>query len=267
MERRVTRWPDGEPGFEALRQAHVEALTGSLIDGVEHGPGGSGYVWSRGIPDPTLNFAHGVRHAEPFAWAGAAALGRGRAPAFLAQDAAEEGALRRLFEPAAAFAASWMVAGPHPAQACLPRGVRVTVGAAPAPGADFAEVFAGTSDDPAVRRHLHRTYLPALRVARGRPGLVPLHLVLHDARGPAACASLYCRGAWAGLYNVGTRCDRQGRGLGSALVAAALREARARGAALVFLQCPAGGAVEAFYGKAGFRTLYRPVLLCTESPV
>ncbi|MGT2488279.1 hypothetical protein ACU4GA_24810 [Methylobacterium oryzae CBMB20] len=28
-----------EPTFETLRDAHVAALTGSLIDGLEHGPG------------------------------------------------------------------------------------------------------------------------------------------------------------------------------------------------------------------------------------
>lgn len=30
---------DPDLTFEALRDAHVAALTGSLIDGVEHGPG------------------------------------------------------------------------------------------------------------------------------------------------------------------------------------------------------------------------------------
>ncbi|MGH1573591.1 hypothetical protein ACRAWG_26730 [Methylobacterium sp. P31] len=39
--------------FESLRDAHVAALTGSLIDGVEHGPGGpatSGRAASRTRP-------------------------------------------------------------------------------------------------------------------------------------------------------------------------------------------------------------------------
>ena len=83
-----------EPTFDALRDAHVAALTGSLIDGLEHGPGGAGYVWSRSIPDPTLNFAFGVRRPDQFAWAGAAALGRARAPAFLARDDGEIALLR-----------------------------------------------------------------------------------------------------------------------------------------------------------------------------
>ena len=253
-----------DPGFEALRDAHVAALTGSLIDGVEHGPGGAGYVWSRAIPDPTLNFAYGVRRPDQFAWAGATALGRARAPAFLARDPEEVAALQALFEPAARYPASWMVARP-PAARPAPA-LAVSVHAAPAPGPDFETVFANVSNDPGVRTHLRRTYLPALRAARGRPGLAPLHLVLRDAAGPAACASLYLRGDTAGLYNVSTRADRPRRGLGSAVTAAALREARARGAAWVFLQCPAGGAIEALYARAGFRTVCGPTLLCTSPP-
>jgi GNAT superfamily N-acetyltransferase len=255
------RTPDR--GFEALRDAHIAALTGSLIDGVEHGPGGAGYVWSRGIPDPTLNFAYGVRRPDQFAWAGAAALGRARAPAFLARDAEEVAALDALFEPAARYPACWMVARPAASAAS---GVTLSVHAAPAPGPDFEAVFANLSDDPAVRAHLRRHYLPALRAARGRPGVASVHLVLSDATGPAACASLYLRGDTAGLYNVSTRADRQRRGLGAAVTAAALREARARGAAQVFLQCQAGGAVEALYERAGFRTACAPTLLCTSSP-
>jgi GNAT superfamily N-acetyltransferase len=255
---------DPDLAFEALRDAHVAALTGSLIDGLEHGPGGAGYVWSRGIPDPTLNFAYGVRRPDQFAWAGAAALGRARAPAFLARDPGEVAALQALFEPAARFPASWMVARPQPVPA--PAEEAVSVHAAPAPGPDFEAVFGNLSDDPRVRSHLRRTYLPALRAARSRPGLVPLHLVLRDATGPAACASLYLRGDTAGLYNVSTRADRQRRGLGAAVTAAALRAARARGAARVFLQCPAGGPVEALYARAGFRTVCAPTLLCTSPP-
>ncbi|MFC6774879.1 hypothetical protein [Methylobacterium gregans] len=96
--------------FDQLRNAHIKALAGGLLEGVESGPDGAGYVWSRTIPDPTLNFAFGVRTASQFAWAGAVALGRGRAPAFLARDAAEAAALRNLFEPAAVFPACWMAA-------------------------------------------------------------------------------------------------------------------------------------------------------------
>ncbi|SDN69055.1 hypothetical protein SAMN05216360_110151 [Methylobacterium phyllostachyos] len=255
---------DDDRAFETLRDAHVAALTGSLIDGVEHGPGGAGYVWSRSIPDPTLNFAYGVRRPDQFAWAGAAALGRDRAPAFLARDAEEVALLRDLFEPAVLYPARWMVARPPPAPA--PADKAVTVQAAPAPGPDFAGVFANLSDDPAVRTHLRRTYLPALRAAKARPGLVPLHLVLRDAAGPAACASLYLRGAMAGLYNVSTRFDRQRRGLGTAVTVAALRTARMRGASQVFLQCPAGGPVEALYARVGFRSVCAPTLLCTSPP-
>lgn len=250
--------------FEALRDAHVAALIGSLIDGVEHGAGGAGYVWSRSIPDPTLNFAYGVRRPEQFAWAGAAALGRARTPAFLARDSEEVGLLRGLFEPAILYPASWMVAQPLPAPA--PPDGALTVQAAAAPGPDFEGVFANLSDDPAVRAHLRRHYLPALRAAEARPGRVALHLVLRDAAGPAACASLYLRGDRAGLYNVSTRADRQRRGLGTAVTRAALQTARARGARQVFLQCPEGGPVEALYARAGFRRVCAPTLLCMSAP-
>ncbi|SFJ74015.1 GNAT family N-acetyltransferase [Methylobacterium brachiatum] len=254
----------GVPTFEELRDAHLAALTGSLIDGVEHGPGGAAYAWSRAIPDPTLNFAYGVRRPDQFIWAGAAALGRARAPAFLARDAVEAATLRTLFEPAAAYPASWMVAQLTQSQPSSDRVVQVL--AAPAPSPDFEQVFAHLSDDAAVRAHLRRFYLPSLRAARARPGLVPVHLVLHDTSGPAACASLYLRGGLAGLYNVSTRADRQRRGLGSAVTAAALREAQARGARWAFLQCPAGGGIEALYAQAGFRTAYTPELLCMTEP-
>lgn len=251
-----------DPTYDTLRRVHIEVLTGSLIDGAERGPGEAGYAWSRGIADPTMNFAYGVRTPEQFAWAGAAALGRGRAPAFLAQDDGEVADLQRLFAPASIFPASWMIAKPLPAATGADESVSVR--SAPSPGADFERVFASMTADAAVRMHLQRTYLPALRRARGRPGLVPLHLTLRDATGPAACASLYLRGEAAGLYNVSTRIDRQRRGLGLAIVHAALREARARGAAYVFLQCPAGGAIEALYARAGFRTVHSPTLLCTS---
>ncbi|MCJ2048596.1 GNAT family N-acetyltransferase [Methylobacterium sp. J-070] len=252
--------------FETLRDLHVAALTGSLIDGVAHGPGGAGYVWSRGIPDPTLNFAYGVRRPDQFAWAGAAALGRARAPAFLARDAAEVALLRGLFEPAILDPVRWMVARPLPAPSRPD--VAITVRAAPAPGPDFEGVFANLSDDPAVRTHLRRTYLPALRGARGRTGVTAFHLVLRDATGPAACGSLYLRGDTAALYNVGTRADRQRRGLGTAVTIAALRAAQARGAGQVFCQVflhrPAGAALAALCARTGFRTVCAPTLLCTS---
>lgn len=251
-----------DPTFETLLQAHVAALTGSLLDGAARGPDGAGFIWSRAIPDPTLNFAYGIRTPAQFSWAGAASLGRGRSPAFLARDEAEHDRLRAMFTPAATFPASWMVARPPPVPTRAGDPAALTL--SPRVDAAFEEVFAQSFDDEAVRKHLRRTYLPALRRAKPSPGLALWHMILRDAAGPAACATLALRDGAAGLYNVSTRIDRQNRGLGAALVHASLREARARGAAFVFLQCPAGGPVEALYARAGFRTLYRPSLLCTS---
>ncbi|AWN38109.1 GNAT family N-acetyltransferase [Methylobacterium radiodurans] len=253
------------PDFERLRDAHIDALSGGLLDGVETGPDGTCYAWSRTIPDPTLNFAFGVSKPAQFAWAGAVALGRGRDPAFLARDAAEAAALRRLFEPAAVYPASWMVARAR-ATPQLPAPLQVAehVGARPPPA--FETVFLHLSDDEPVRAHLRRHYLPALRAARARAGVAALHLVLEDGTGPAACASLYLRGGLAGLYNVSTRADRQRRGLGARITAAALAAAHRHGAREVFLQCPAGGPVERLYARAGFETRCAPILICTSRP-
>ncbi len=38
-----------DPTFETLLQAHVAALTGSLLDGAARGPDGAGFVWSQAI--------------------------------------------------------------------------------------------------------------------------------------------------------------------------------------------------------------------------
>lgn len=251
--------------FDRLRDAHIAALTGGLLDGVETGPDGAGYVWSRAIPDPTLNFAFGVRTAAQFTWAGAVALGRGRPPAFLARDAAEEAGLRILFEPAAIFPACWMVAracaGPR-----LPESLRLVEHEGPRPPAAFEAVFLRLSEDERVRAHLRRHYLPVLRAARCRSGTAALHLVLEDADGPVACASLYLRAGLAGLYNVSTRADRQGRGLGGRMSAAALGVAHRHGAREVFLQCPAGGSIERLYARAGFEARCLPALICTSLP-
>lgn len=255
---------DTAPSFEALRDAHTAALTGSLVDGIDQGPGGAGYVWSRMIPDPTLNFAYGVCRPDQFAWAVATALARARPPAFLARDTEEVAALRALFEPAVVYPASWMVA--HAASSSSTTEGLVNVHATQAPPPEFERVFANLSADAAVKTHLRRYYLPALQSAQAQPGLVPIHIVLHDATGPAACASLYLHADRAGLYNVSTRADRQRRGLGLKVTIAALQEARARGATQVCLQCPAGGAIEALYARCGFRTAYTPILICMREP-
>ncbi len=253
------------PGYEQLRAAHIEALSGGLLDGCETGPDGAGYAWSGTIPDPTLNFAFGVRTPAQFGWAGAVALGRGREPAFLARDVAEEAALRRLFEPAAVYPASWMAARARAASG-LPEPMRLAEHVGARPPAAFEAVFLRLSEDERVRIHLRRHYLPALRAARARPGLTALHLVLEEREEPVACASLYIRDGLAGLYNVSTRTDRQRRGLGARITAEALGAAYRRGAREVFLQCPAGGPVERLYARAGFETRYGPRLICTARP-
>ena len=236
-------------------------LSGSLIEAAEIGPNRTGYAWSRAIPDPEVNFGYGIREAGDFAWAGAFALGRGRSPAFLVRDANEVTRLCRFFAPAAIKPTTWMIAETaRPRGAAEPGHIACHAGARPPP--DFEGVLVNLSEAAAVRAHLRRHYLPALRTARARPGIAPVHLVLHDAVGPASCASLYLRGEIAGLYNLGTRADRRRRGLGPRLILGALATARSRGARAVFMPCATGAPLETLAARHGFRAAFRPSLVC-----
>ncbi|MGU3540841.1 GNAT family N-acetyltransferase [Methylobacterium sp. A54F] len=242
--------------FATLLDAHLAMLRGSLVDGVEPGPDGSRYAWSETIPDPTLNFAAGLRTPAAAAFARAAAAAHGRAPAILAEG---EEVLPAPGAATATYPARWMVRRTAVTAADDPA-ISRHAGAVPPPA--FEAVFRASSDEPLVHEHITRHYVPALRRAAAPARVAPVHLVLHQAGEPAACASLYRLGRLAGLYNVSTRIDRQRLGLGARITAAAVAEAGRSGAALVFLQCPAGGPVERLYARAGFVTAFSPRLIC-----
>ncbi|UMY16830.1 GNAT family N-acetyltransferase [Methylobacterium organophilum] len=248
--------------FETLRDAHVVMLTGTYLDGCAEGPDGAGYVFSRAIPDPTLNFAYGIRSPAQLDWARAQAQALGRAPAVLAREE-EQAGLLALCRPEATYPARWMLrpAAEPPACAAL-EAVVVEPHADPVPPEDFVAVFGALSDEPFVREHLARYYLPSLAEAASPEAIAAHHIVVHHEGAPAACASLYLQEDLAGLYNVSCRADLQGRGLGSAVTAAAIGHAAAEGARAVFLQCPADGPVERLYARAGFEPAYAPVLVC-----
>ncbi|MEZ4586121.1 MAG: GNAT family N-acetyltransferase [Gemmatimonadales bacterium] len=80
----------------------------------------------------------------------------------------------------------------------------------------------------------------------------PLRLYLGRWQGtPVATAELAVSESAVGLYNVSTRPDHRGRGIGSAITRAPLLEARAEGHGLAVLQAaPAGVAI---YRRVGFR--------------
>ncbi|MGT2478364.1 GNAT family N-acetyltransferase [Methylobacterium oryzae CBMB20] len=190
-----------DPGFEALRDAHVAALTGSLIDGVEHGPGGRLCLVARHPgPDPELRLRGAP--ARPVRLGG-----RGRPRAGPDPDLPGPGSRggRRAPGPVRARRPlSGELDGGAAPGGTTRTGARGLRARRPGAGTGFRDGLRQRVERSRVRTHLRRTYLPALRAARGRPGLAPLHLVLRDAAGPAACASLYLRGDTAGLYNVST---------------------------------------------------------------
>ncbi|MGE0555509.1 MAG: GNAT family N-acetyltransferase [Gemmatimonadales bacterium] len=80
----------------------------------------------------------------------------------------------------------------------------------------------------------------------------PLRLYLGRWQGtPVATAELAVTESAVGLYNISTRSDHRGRGIGSAITLAPLLEAKAEGHGLAVLQAaPAGVAI---YRRVGFR--------------
>lgn len=258
------------PPFAELFAVHRALLSGRYLTGADAlDDGGTTYLWSRDIPDPTMNFAIN--------------------PASLAGEATPPDAMQALLESAVAAArirhrAPAVLVFPPPGWAPPPL-VESTYGAlwmtldgpqtevpamlemdeAPVPDAGFAAVFAEAHADPAIADHVRRHYLAPL----GRPAAAPevrdLHLVGRAGGEAVACASVLVSGEIAGLYNVAVRHDRQGRGFGAVIAAAAAQRARAMGARVVFLQCPDGGPVERLYARLGFRRAYAPRLLCLRA--
>jgi len=91
----------------------------------------------------------------------------------------------------------------------------------------------------------------------------PLRLYLGSWEGtPVATAELTMAGAAVGLYNISTRPDHRGRGIGSAMTRAPLLQARNEGHRLAVLQAaPAGVGI---YRRIGFESFgeiveYKPI--------
>jgi ribosomal protein S18 acetylase RimI-like enzyme len=79
-------------------------------------------------------------------------------------------------------------------------------------------------------------------------------LALVDGRAAAAC-ELYERAGTAQIEDVGTLERYRGRGLARAVVLRALREARAAGCDLVFLEADADDWPKQLYGRLGFHAV------------
>jgi len=82
--------------------------------------------------------------------------------------------------------------------------------------------------------------------------------VAFDDGEPVACGSLVQAAGVAGLYNIGVPPDRQGQGIGSAMTAALMAEARAAGAETAVLWSSAAGL--GCYRRLGFEERCRLTL-------
>ncbi|MFE1599074.1 GNAT family N-acetyltransferase [Methylobacterium sp. ID0610] len=245
--------------FAELLETHLRVQAGCYVSGVEAGPAGARYLWSGRIAEPGLNLAVGT---GDLGWVRAVAGRHGRQPAILAADAAEAGRFDGHPALRAAVPTRWMIRPCAPAgAAALPGGMAVTVECGPAPGEAYLSVCRALYPDPAINAAAEAVYLPVLREARAVEGVETHHLTLSRNGRPVACASVYRRGDLAGLYNVGTRAEEQGRGLGALATRLAVRIAGAAGAAALMLQCRAGTHVERLYAGLGFTVAESPSLL------
>jgi ribosomal protein S18 acetylase RimI-like enzyme len=109
-------------------------------------------------------------------------------------------------------------------------------------------------DDPGFGERLAEQLNVFNYAAAGRDDGRDLDFVVEEAGEMVAGLSGY---TWAGIAEVKTlwvREDQRGRDLGSALMAAAIAEARARGCELMFLSTHSFQA-QGFYEKLGFETV------------
>lgn len=130
-----------------------------------------------------------------------------------------------------------------------PVGLEVRRVRAPDQLRDFARVTAANWDPPDehVLRYYHRT--AARLLASDSP--VRLYVGYQGAE-PVACAELTVGGGVVGLYNISTRSQWRRRGLGTALTARPLLDAKAEGERMAVLQAAAQGV--SLYRRLGFET-------------
>ncbi|WP_375462992.1 GNAT family N-acetyltransferase [uncultured Methylobacterium sp.] len=242
-------------GFERMLDAHLRMQAGCYVSGVDEGEDGARYLWSDGIAEPGFNLAVG---SHDIAWVRVMAARRERLPAILARDPGEADRHAGRPDLAGVFHTRWMARSCAATEAAP---ASLDIGTDPAPGSAFLSVCGDLFADPAINAVAQAVFVPTLRGARAVEGVAARHLTLSEADEPVACASVYVAGDLAGLYNVGTRASRQGRGWGTAVTRAAIAAAAEAGARTIVLQCVAGGTVERLYAGMGFAVVAEPVIL------
>jgi GNAT superfamily N-acetyltransferase len=224
-------------------------------------------VVDSGLPSDTFNFAARARldparldariaevrdrfrtAGRPFSWW----MGAADRPARLGEALRRAGFEAAESEVAMAADLDALVEPPVPA------GLRVERARTPAQLDDFAAVLAAnwSPPDPSVAR-FYAAAAPYL-LASGSP--LRLYVGYLDDE-PVASAELTVGGGVVGLYNIATIERRRGRGIGSAITAHPLLDARAEGHRTGILQASADGLN--VYARLGFRptghyTEYKP---------
>lgn len=126
------------------------------------------------------------------------------------------------------------------------------------PTPHFLEIFSNLFYDEEINSALKKYYVPALENSNKKINIQVIHFVLYDKEIPISCASVYIKDDIAGLYNVGTRNNKQKMGYGEIISKVAISHAYNKGCKNIFLQCQTNTHVENLYKNIGFRVVDVP---------
>lgn len=121
------------------------------------------------------------------------------------------------------------------------------------PSSDFLEVFSKLFEDQSINDHFTQFYIPALKKSSVSEAVEFKHVVAYDNKKPVACASVYKKGDFIGLYNVGTIHESQGQGIGKWISSFACNLFGKNERTVIFLQCVTDGHVPKLYQQIGFK--------------
>lgn len=132
---------------------------------------------------------------------------------------------------------------------------------------DFVEVFTSayggeiTPEQP--YGELDKSYMDAL--VRSFKGINKFfHFICYDKNIPVSIATLCFSDGKGGIYNVGTVPTHRGKGYGTAVSNACIREWSNMGGDLLFLQTEKGSSVEKWYSSLGFKLEFVGMIYCKE---
>lgn len=247
--------------FRELMAMHVTVQMGTyFIDDVDLGDG-LRFASSARVTDCYWNYAYQL-NAEPSVLPDqiarvreyAASIDRAPAVYLEANGAAEN--LAAALGAAIVSSETWMVLEGVLPEEAPPEGVQIAKLSHSDRLDQFIDVFTdaygeGDEDSPGYSG-LPDEYPTSLREASPRDGVEIDHWVATADGRPAAIASAYRSGAYAGIYNVGTAHWARRRHLGSYVSIQSVRSALAKGSSRVFLQTEADSDVEQMYAKLGF---------------